>query len=125
MAYTEKQKGSSLYLTIIFLGLILAISVGTTSIVVSGASLISGMGDSVKSFHVADTGLEEALYEIRKGAGKDVIISLGGELDCSLNFSYQYGDIECNVVVNEESGQVFIDSTSSYNGSKRRIEAVY
>lgn len=139
MTFKEKQKGSSLYLTVIFMGMILVVAVGVTGIVVSGSNLINGMGDSTKAFYVADSGLEKALYEVRKNnAEEDLIIN---DLDCSSTFSYQYGDVNCNVEICIEDGGVvvcdntgyvgpysgilYFKSSGDYNGSIRRLESAY
>jgi len=112
----NKQKGS-IYLTVILLGVILAVAVGVVSIVVSGSNLVKGLGDSVKAFHVADTGLEEALYQLRKDGSQ-------ADINCSDDFS-SYGNTTCVVDIEVIGENVEIKATGSYNSSQRRIEADY
>jgi len=59
----NKEKGITLYLTILILSIVLAICLGMGTILVSQIKMISSMGDSVKAFFAADTGMERILYE--------------------------------------------------------------
>lgn len=113
--YTQKQKGS-IYLTVILLGVILAVAIGVVSLVVSGANLVKGLGDSVRAFHIADSGMELALYEIRKEGSTQ-------NINCGVFFA-DYGITTCSVTI-EDTGNIKIKSLGSYNGSQRRIEADY
>ena len=112
----NKQKGS-IYLTVILLGVVLAVAVGVVSIVVSGSNLVKGLGDSVRAFHIADSGIEMALYEIRKeGTTQDI--------NCDVFFD-NYGTATCSVNFEVSGEGIKIKSLGSYNGSQRRIEAAY
>jgi len=115
----NREKGISLYLTMILLSLLMAMILGVTSIIVGGAKITKGLGDSVRAFHAADTGAEQALYRIR-----------GGSPDCA-NFSGNFGESDYNYSVNitnanncGETG-MNIKSTGSYYGAKRKIEVTY
>jgi len=97
----------------------MAMILGVTSIIVGGAKITKGLGDSVRAFHAADTGVEQALYRIR-----------GGSPDCA-NFSGNFGESDYNYSVNitnanncGETG-MNIKSTGSYYGAKRKIEVTY
>jgi len=116
MKYTEKQKGS-LYLTVILLGIVLAIAIGVTGIVVTGSNLVKGLGDSVRAYHIAESGVEESLYRLR------VLGTTPASISCSADFT-SYGTSTCNVLLTYV-GSTTIKATGSYNGSQRRIEAVY
>jgi len=59
----KAQNGVSLYLTVLIVTIILAISLGISSILVGQIKMISGMGKSVIAFYAADTGTERVLYE--------------------------------------------------------------
>lgn len=111
----NKQKGS-IYLTVILLGVVLAVAIGVVSIVVSGSNLVKGLGDSVRAFHIADSGIEMALYEIRREGTIQTI-------NCGVFFT-DYGTTTCSVTI-EDTGNIKIKSLGSYNGSQRRIEAAY
>ncbi|MDD4358480.1 MAG: hypothetical protein PHY30_01535 [Candidatus Pacebacteria bacterium] len=116
MKYTEKQKGS-LYLTVVLLGIVLAIAIGVTGIIVTGSNLIKGLGDSVRAFHIADSGVEEELYRLRQESGvpKD-----DPPNPCSSSFT-NYGITTCTI----QSTSTSLKVIGSYNGSQRRIEADY
>ena len=118
MNYSKKQSGSALYLTVVFVGLILVVVIGATNIVVMGSNLVKGVGDSTKAFYIADTGIEKTLYEVLKQDNKG-----GG--DCSEEFDSTYGSVDCTVIVTEDGADTYIRSNGGYNGSERRIEAAY
>lgn len=69
MSYNNKnksdggQKGVSVFLSVIILSILLAITLGLGTILVSQIRMIKEMGDSVNSFYAADTGVERILYE--------------------------------------------------------------
>lgn len=117
MNYTQKQKGS-LYLTVVLVGILIAIAIGVIGIVVSGFNLVKGLGDSVRAFHIADSGIEQALYELRKTAQSPASIA------CSNDFN-GYGVSECNVSITYSGEDKTIKAIGAYNGSQRRIEADY
>lgn len=118
MQYKQKQKGS-LYLTVVLLGIVLAIAIGVIGIVVSGSNLTKGLGDSVKAFHIADSGIEQTLYTLRKGA-----TPYPSNINCTSDFT-TYGASECLVNINTVGSSIIIKATGTYNGSQRRIEAKY
>lgn len=118
MNYTQKQKGS-LYLTVVLVGILIAIAIGVIGIVVSGSNLVKGLGDSVRAFHIADSGIEQALYELRKTAQNHP-----ENIDCSGDFN-GYGVSECSVSITYLGEDKAIKATGAYNGSQRRIEADY
>lgn len=116
----QKQKGVSLYLTMLFLSLLLAMILGLTNIIVGGANITKGLGDSVKAFHAADTGVEHALYNSRRKS----------PLDCTdINGSTVFTDYGYTVDVSltgvcGETGTT-IQSIGTYYGVSRKIEAEY
>lgn len=80
--------------------------------------MAESLGYSVKAFHAADTGMEEALYRIKKEADCD---------DFSDEFSTGYG---YTVVITYTGGScadtgTTITSMGEYNGINRKIEASY
>jgi hypothetical protein len=58
----SSSRGISLYLTLIFLAVLLSISLGLSVILISQISVIREMADSVVAFYAADTGIERELY---------------------------------------------------------------
>jgi hypothetical protein len=59
----EGQKGISLFLTIIILAILLAISLGVSTILFGQIKTIGEIGKSITAFYAADTGTERMLYE--------------------------------------------------------------
>ena len=61
----QAEKGVSLYMTVILMAVLLSMVLGVTAIIINGLNIAKGVTDSVKAFHAADTGIENALYRIR------------------------------------------------------------
>ena len=121
MTYNNNQKGFSVYLTIVIMGVLLAVSLGLVNIIVGGAKIASNLSGSVIAFHAADTGIEKALYSIRKNddcAGS----SASGDFGSS-NYIYtvviSYTGGSCS-----ETGTT-IESLGQYDDTKRKVEASY
>jgi len=57
------EKGISLYIAIMILAVLLAISLGLSSILVAQLKMIRGMENSVTAFFAADTGIERELKD--------------------------------------------------------------
>lgn len=67
------EKGVSLYFAVVVMAILLAISIGLGTIIISQLRIVRGMGDSVIALHAADTGIERGLYAIL----------INNELDCT------------------------------------------
>lgn len=59
----KRQKGVSLYFSLIIMTVLLAIALGISTILTGQTIMIRSMGDSVIAFYAADTGVERILYE--------------------------------------------------------------
>lgn len=59
-----QQKGFSIYIVMIVLSMILAVSLNIASIIVTSAKMSGSFGDSIRAFHAADSGIEIALYRV-------------------------------------------------------------
>lgn len=143
----ERQKGVSLFLTILILAIILAIVLGLGTILIGQIKTIREMGNSVIAFYAADAGVEfvlkDALDYIR-GEGpvlvNDYNISVGEafckvELVCCHNSDedcvfYEDG-VDCPLIppgnpdnedVNCEANYFCIRSVGTYSNTKRAIE---
>ncbi len=68
MLDTNKQKGISLYFTLIILSVLTSTLLGALAISLSQTRIVFGLGNSVTAFYAADTGSEEVLYEIFQGS---------------------------------------------------------
>jgi hypothetical protein len=122
----NNQKGVSVYLTIVILAVLLSVSLGLVGIIIGGAKIAGGLGNSVKAFHAADTGMEKALYCVKTNGG-DCTLSLSCAND-SNTFSAGYG---WTVAMLDSGGVTCTSSVSSiesegtYSTTKRKVETSY
>ena len=120
----NSQKGVSLLLAVFISSLLLALSLGISAILISQIKMIKGMGDSVIAFYAADTGIEQALYNLYERSLIEDIPYTEITLSDGKKMSYK-------VSVNEkgeggcEALNFCIESTGTYNKVKRAIEANY
>jgi len=61
------QRGIALYISLIMMAFLLAAGLGLTVIIVSQLRMGRDIGNSLKSFYAADTGIENAIYNRRIG----------------------------------------------------------
>ncbi|HHE76600.1 MAG TPA: hypothetical protein ENL27_01295 [Candidatus Parcubacteria bacterium] len=64
--YLKNDKGISAFLALLVLSIFLAMSLGLSTILLFQYKEVKEMGDSVKAFYAADTGIEEVLYRDKK-----------------------------------------------------------
>lgn len=112
----NNQKGISVYITIIMLSVLLAVSLGLSSIIVGGAKMVDSLDGAVKAFHAADTGIEEALYRIRVDNN---CANFSGTLGAGSSYSVVITYTTCG------SGGTSIKSIGTYNTTNRKIEASF
>jgi len=108
------QKGVSLYLAIIILSILSAVSLGLISMSISGIKIAKGLENSVISFYAANTGIERSLYDRRKQAG-------GGEFYGTL----LEGEAGYDVSVIVDGEEITIKSIGIYRNTQRAIEVKY
>lgn len=115
----ENQKGISVYITVVILAILLAVSLGLSSIIVGGAKIVENLDNSVKAFHAADTGIEKTLYNIRISG--DCTTPVTGTLGTDYNYSVTitYSGATCM-----ETGTT-LESLGTYKTTNRKIEASY
>lgn len=108
------QRGAALYLALIIMIILLAISLGLTAISISEIKMARDTGYSVVAFYAADTGIEHALYNILKesGTGDVSYITWGAE------YGYEVTTDPCD-------GNTCVRSVGVYRGIKRAIQAKY
>jgi Tfp pilus assembly protein PilX len=129
MKYNNLQKGSSLYLTVMFMVMILGVAAGVSILVVSGSNLMKGMGDSVRAFQVADSAIEETLYRINavdRDSQNGFVEGLKSNgVDFTNSFSTDYAEkASCEILVEDGTdGGTRINAHGFFNGSSR-IESV-
>lgn len=83
----NKQKGVSLYITLIIMTILLSIVLGLTSIIITGAKIASQFSDAVRAFSAADTGIENALYNFYKNNNCSNFSSNSIQGDSSYSYS--------------------------------------
>lgn len=122
MKIYNSNKGVSLYLALMIMGILLAIALGISAIFIGQTKMLKEMGDSVIAFYAADTGIEEVLSGDRNNP------SSGGCIEsspCSLdNGAEYYLDIRDNTA-DPNCPNFCIKSTGSYKETKRAIEITY
>ena len=112
------KRGTSLYLSLIIVTIMLAMALGLSSIFIGQTKTIKQMGNSVIAFCAADTGIEKALLNrnspvdipetaLPNGVTYQVMVIGGGTGDCPTEKNY------C------------IKSVGSFLGTKRAIEIIY
>lgn len=62
----QKEKGIALLITFLIMGIGISIVLGVSAISLSEIKMMRGMGDSVKAFYAADSGIEKTIYYDRK-----------------------------------------------------------
>jgi hypothetical protein len=137
---SQKSKGISLLFIVLITGLILAIALGLSAILIQEMGLMTEIGYSVSAFYAADNGIEEALYDLYQNPSPSP--SHSGNLD---DAHYQTSARCCNPDLTECSlaspedcplGVANIDSQcntknyclkslGSYKRVKRAIEVNY
>lgn len=106
----KRQEGVSLYLTIVVLTAMSASFFALTTILVSQIKITSNLSNSVLAFTAADTGIEEALYRIRRSEDYG-----------NFSFSWQ-ADYFYDVDVSVDGENITAVSRGSYRDSQRAIE---
>lgn len=114
MIKQEEQKGVVLYIVLLILSIFTTVILTLTSVSVSQTKIAWQAGESVKAFSGADSGVERALYNIRK-------------LEDFANISITYLSNGESYVVNlvYTSTTATIKSNGAYKTARRTIEAKY
>ena len=60
---SKTQRGVSLYLSLVIMGILLSLALGINSILLGQAKITQDIGNSVFAFAAAETGIERELYE--------------------------------------------------------------
>jgi len=115
----QNSRGVSVLFVVLIMGMILAVSLGISSILGKQTESLRNIGYSVIAFYAADTGVENVLNEedplvlhgyeetLNNGAQYSLTVRQGGDEDCSLDKNY------C------------IKSVGTYKTIKRGIEINY
>ncbi len=106
-------KGISLLFVVLITSVILAISLGISGILIQQTKMMTEIGYSVISFYAADSGIERALYNIRKEEGTGDVLE---------NWGVDYG---YSVISGSYNGEAYLKSVGQYKETKRAIETTY
>ena len=112
MRYLKQEKGVSILFAVSILSVILGISLGTSTILISQIKTIRKIGYSVTAFYAADNGIEEVL-----------LMTIPSNIpETQLNgatYKVDIKDTDC------DAANFCIKSTGTYKGTKRGIEIKY
>lgn len=121
------KKGVSIYLIVIIISTLLAVSLNLASLIIGGTKTIANSADSVKAFYAADSGIEAALYQAIVGASCSTPVSgnVNGDTKYyySVTISYTGGGCDETGTTMVSVGQYRPDSTNA--SSTRRISIGY
>lgn len=125
MENSNLKKGVSLYLIIVIISVLLAVSLNVASLIVGGAKIIKGAADSVKAFYAADTGIEEALYNAKNSACDDIVSgTVGGDSSYVYNVDVSYTGEDCT-----DTGTTMLSigefKPGGASATKRKISITY
>jgi hypothetical protein len=81
--FKDNQKGISVYIAVIILGIISGIVFGLAVLFLGQIKTLKNIGDSARAFYSADSGIEHSLFNIRKEAGNGIV---SGSLDASSQY---------------------------------------
>ncbi len=111
--FNKKNKGISLYLTLVVLSVLTVILFSLVGIVVSQIRVIWTISHSTIAFFAADTGIEHGLYQIRKQNNyTDIPETVLG------NASY-------SVTITTTTDETTISSLGNFRDIRRALEVVY
>lgn len=119
----NSQQGISLYLAILFLGIILTMVLGISTILIGEIKIVRGLGDSVIAFYAADTGIEEILTVREESPPTTICVEAS---PCSLdNEAEYYIIITATGLGGCTADNYCIKSIGSYKETRRAIEITY
>ncbi|MEK7104312.1 MAG: pilus assembly PilX N-terminal domain-containing protein [Patescibacteria group bacterium] len=114
MTKKDKEKGIALYMVIMLLSVFVTVVFTLTSVSLSQIRVSWQAGDSVKAFGAADSGIEQALYNIRKTGNINPI----GLTNLANGSSY-------TVTITISGQTATIQSKGVFRNTRRTIEAKY
>lgn len=123
----KNEKGVSLYLSIVILAILLAISLGLNTILISQIKMIRGIEESVIAFYAADTGIETKLNR----PGLQPPFEYSGYLDLNGNGTEDPSDAAYTVVGTNtgfdgcEAPRFCIKSKGIFRNVQRAIKVEY
>jgi len=114
---TNKKRGSILYFSLLVLTITSLVVLGISSITILQIRMSRGMKNSAVAFYASDSGVEQALFNIKSG----IYTSISGTI------SFNSKSSTYNVIVEQGIScgmgiSYCIKSTGSYGGPTRIIE---
>ncbi len=119
------QSGTSLYLAIIVMIILLAIVLGLTSILLGQMVMVRKMGYSVIALSAADAGIEAILVDQDSPATSSVILANRASYETSLLLGALKGVAEGSCSSTIVDWNYCITSVGIYEGVRRAIEIAY
>jgi len=123
---TEKERGVSLLLAILILSLVLGIALGLSLLLTQQLKMVRGIDNSVGAFFAADSGIEDALLQLKneKKTCFDKDTSIHG--NCGKDGDEEY---DVRFLPKEECPSAkscgCLQSKGKYRGVSRAIELSY
>lgn len=120
----NSQKGISLYYAVLIMSISLAVALGLNTIVVKSVGTTQEIKKSPPALHGADTGVEQALYDIKTGnagigSSTEVTWNLGDGRTVEYSYEITTSSPRC-----PEDSLYCIEASGIYQGSKRFIDAI-
>jgi len=125
MKNNELQKSVSLYLVIIIVSVLLAVSLNLATLIVGGAKILKGGASSVKPYYAADTGIEKALYNAKNLSCNNINNeTMGGDPNYVYSVIISYTGSDCTVIGTtfQSTGEFKPEGVSS---TKRKVTVSY
>jgi len=128
----KNSKGISLLFVVMIMGVILAIGLGISGILVQQTRMAGEIGYSVVSFYAADSGIEQELYDLYRLPEDEHLPGHTGDIgDASYEVAAKCGkdvpEDDCIFEIDSscEALNFCIKSVGTYKETKRAIEIKY
>lgn len=129
----KTEKGVSLLFVVLITSIILAIGLGVNAILIKQIKMTEEIGHSVKAFYAADSGIEQALYDLYKLPVSHQPIQTGTcgsanfEVRLKCGTSVLPADCPSGLQVDSScsANNICIKSLGNYQKVKRAIEIKY
>ena len=131
----KNQKGSAIFLVILILAGILTATIGINNLVVKGIKLSRSIAWSSPAYFAAETGMEEALNQIRKVDSDNIPNDINGNFDLNGQTAQWKVGFKCTGVIEDCAGELIenldnnttltIKSTGEFQNVNRSIESSF
>jgi len=103
MNKVNKNDGIALYLSIVALTAIFAISFGLVSLLLGQLNIARDVGRFIPAIYAADSGIERTLYKIRKNGDFVLCETTGPPADCEIQNTTMQNQASYNVIILDSS----------------------